>query len=511
MRDGLPTASKRGDVRLTIMKQYNKALCAALLAGFIGSLIIGLIMLSKPGYASVPAAEEGTGSVSDDFYTLNTEESTESVITEDNESGENISDTPVSEAHSTLYYELKAKAESLIAELKSVPDIKNEEQRISVQQYCLTIYTDFSELFDSADKAYEDGSTDNTEYASLIEMLNDYGNEVSSEFERLGFDPYATELAYSLTVSSDYISEYVTAYNWSASYNGSNIIINFNFSIGIVGRLHRIFIGSGGELLTVDAYGYSHATNKPSEGVQYFSCSYGKVTLSSISMGAGRTTASGYITITNPSGFKSWYNSNSRALRFTSYSDSSTDYEYLPDSTTGMNPTNITNVSTAITQGTCSHSYSCTSVNASTHKTACTKCGYVKGTGSHNSSVTDTSSSPGYTLKKCSSCGYKVSSTSNKYSVVIDMGTGDASDNITITASYNQSMPDITVPSRLGYTFLGCYSGTNGSGTQYYLDTGKSAHVYNLAKAATIYAHWKRNCTITKLPALKNEFACVGS
>ena len=414
--------------------------------------------------------------------------------------------------HSSLYYELEAEAAAAIDKLEAFPSGSSDEDTVKIREFCLNAYQDFSEIFDKADASYENGDIDNTEYASIIEMLNDYGEKLNIQFERLGFDPYAAEPAYAITLTSSRISNFVNDYQWNSSYNGSNIIINFSFDIKTTNdKLHRIYVGSGAELLKVDAYGYNHATTDPSKGAKYFTSSYGTVTLTSINMGTYRTIASGYITITNASGFSSWYNSNSRALSFTTYSDSGTDYEYYPDGSTGMNPTNISNITTAINQGTCSHSYSCTAVNASTHKTACTKCGYVKETSAHNSSVTDTSSSPGYTLKKCSACGYTVSSTANSYSVTIDMGTGNTSDNLKVTATYNAAMPNITVPSRLGYVFMGCFTQANGAGVQYYLDTGKSARTYNLTSGTTLYAYWKRSCSITSLSEINNEFACTGN
>ncbi len=456
-----------------IMNKYLRNLTAALAAIYIAALVIGPSFPVFTSYASV----------------------TDEVL-----------------SHSSLYYELESEAASLIDRLKAYQPGSTDAEASKAREFCITSYNEFSALFDRADASYERGDIDNTEYASMIEMLNNLGEDLNTQFNRLSFDPYAAELAYAITLTSSNIGRFVSDYQWSASYNGSNIIVNFSFNILTLDkRLRYIYVGSGGELLKVDAYGYNHATTDPSTGAKYFTCSFGTVTLTSINMKTDYTIASGYITITNASGFNSWYNSNSRNLSFTTYSDSGTDYEYYPDGSTGMNPTSISNAAAAIKQGTCSHSYSCTAVNASTHKTACTKCGYTKETSAHNSSITDTSSSPGYTLKKCSACGYVVSNTANSYSVTIDMGTGNASDNLKVTATYNAAMPGITVPNRLGYAFLGCFTGTNGTGTQYYLDTGKSARNYSLTSGTTLYANWKRNCSITSLPAIKNEFAYAGS
>ena len=65
-----------------------------------------------------------------------------------------------------------------------------------------------------------------------------------------------------------------------------------------------------------------------------------------------------------------------------------------------------------------------------------------------------------------------------------------------VTATYNSAMPAITKPSRANYTFGGYYTGTNGSGTQYYNANGASVRSYTLTSGTTLYAKWTRN-TIT--------------
>ena len=51
-------------------------------------------------------------------------------------------------------------------------------------------------------------------------------------------------------------------------------------------------------------------------------------------------------------------------------------------------------------------------------------------------------------------------------------------------------MPPATMPTRSGYTFGGYYSGTSGTGTQYYTSTGASARLWNIAGNTTLYADW---------------------
>ena len=77
----------------------------------------------------------------------------------------------------------------------------------------------------------------------------------------------------------------------------------------------------------------------------------------------------------------------------------------------------------------------------------------------------------------------------NTYMVTLDQQSGSGG-TPSVTATYNAAMPSATMPSRTGYTFGGYYTGTNGSGTQYYTDTGASARNWNRTSATTLYAKW---------------------
>lgn len=67
-----------------------------------------------------------------------------------------------------------------------------------------------------------------------------------------------------------------------------------------------------------------------------------------------------------------------------------------------------------------------------------------------------------------------------------------------VTATNGSAMPTITPPIKTGYTFGGYYTGTNGTGTQYYTATGASARTCDLTGATTLYAKWTANTyTIT--------------
>lgn len=314
------------------------------------------------------------------------------------------------DVHSSLYTGLESEACQILNKLKALPSA-SENDLSNGKTYCLTAYEEYSALFDRADEAYDKGETSNDEYVSILEMLNNIGEELNIEFSRFGFDPYAADLFYGITIKPENISNYVKQYEWSSYYNGSNIIIHFAFSIGISEKLWRINVGRGAELLYVNAYGYNNATTDPVKGAKYFRSNFGTVTLNSINMNTYRTVADGYITVTDPSGLGNWMNSDDRNLWFQSYSDSGTDYEYYTYGISGMSPTEISGIGTALSQESCSHNYTFKSIDSSKHQKACTKCGYVLSTSAHNSSVNDTVSSPGYLIKKCSDCGYIVSTT----------------------------------------------------------------------------------------------------
>ena len=79
--------------------------------------------------------------------------------------------------------------------------------------------------------------------------------------------------------------------------------------------------------------------------------------------------------------------------------------------------------------------------------------------------------------------------TANEYTVTLDMQGGDSGSE-SATATYDAAMPDITVPTKTGYTFDGYYTETNGGGTKYYNADGTSANNWNIVSATTLFAKW---------------------
>jgi hypothetical protein len=74
--------------------------------------------------------------------------------------------------------------------------------------------------------------------------------------------------------------------------------------------------------------------------------------------------------------------------------------------------------------------------------------------------------------------------------ITLDKDGGTGGDDSTLGV-LDQSLADVIVPTRPGYTFNGYYSEPNGQGTQYYNENGQSSFVWNSeATSATFYASW---------------------
>ena len=82
--------------------------------------------------------------------------------------------------------------------------------------------------------------------------------------------------------------------------------------------------------------------------------------------------------------------------------------------------------------------------------------------------------------------------TANTYTVTFDKQSGSGGSN-SVTATYGSAMPSITKPTRTGYTFGGYFTGTGGSGTQYYNANGGSVRSWDKTSNTTLYAKWTAN------------------
>ena len=88
------------------------------------------------------------------------------------------------------------------------------------------------------------------------------------------------------------------------------------------------------------------------------------------------------------------------------------------------------------------------------------------------------------------------------YSVSFDKQSG-SSGSTGVTATFDEMMPNIQIPTRVGYTFLGYFSEKNGAGTQYYDGNGNSVNSWNIASVTTLYADWEETSSSSSSSSLE--------
>ena len=84
----------------------------------------------------------------------------------------------------------------------------------------------------------------------------------------------------------------------------------------------------------------------------------------------------------------------------------------------------------------------------------------------------------------------------NTYTVTLCANGGDGGAS-TVTVAYDSAMPSIAIPSLSGYAFSGYWTNPDGSGVRYYSDSGVSAHKWDIARPATLYAKWMPICVVS--------------
>src|SRR5574344_2229231 len=92
--------------------------------------------------------------------------------------------------------------------------------------------------------------------------------------------------------------------------------------------------------------------------------------------------------------------------------------------------------------------------------------------------------------------------TANQYAVTLDSQSATTAGTTSVTATYDADMPTLTtLPVKTGYTFGGYYSGTNGSGTQYYKADGTSTKaICDLTYNITLYARSEEHTSELQSP-----------
>ena len=93
-----------------------------------------------------------------------------------------------------------------------------------------------------------------------------------------------------------------------------------------------------------------------------------------------------------------------------------------------------------------------------------------------------------YECKPSNTVTFSVSDVKN--TVTLNNQSATTAGTTSVTATYGKAMPSITVPKKTGHTFGGYYTGTNGSGTQYYTASGTSARNWDKTANTTLYAKW---------------------
>ena len=86
----------------------------------------------------------------------------------------------------------------------------------------------------------------------------------------------------------------------------------------------------------------------------------------------------------------------------------------------------------------------------------------------------------------------------NTHTVTFDQQSGSGG-SASVTATYDDSMPSITLPSRTNYDFQGYYTSTSGGGTKYYNADGSSAKTFDVDDdTLVLYAYWTlKKTTVT--------------
>ena len=100
--------------------------------------------------------------------------------------------------------------------------------------------------------------------------------------------------------------------------------------------------------------------------------------------------------------------------------------------------------------------------------------------------------------------------TAKTYTVTLDQEGAAVKGDASVRADYNDAMPELgKLPTaQNGYAFMGYWDGKDGTGTQYYNADGTSAHVWDKAEDATLYAHFVK-AEITQITLDKYTFEPV--
>ena len=77
-----------------------------------------------------------------------------------------------------------------------------------------------------------------------------------------------------------------------------------------------------------------------------------------------------------------------------------------------------------------------------------------------------------------------------KYTITFNRQGATVKGTDSVTAIYGEALPQIEVPTKVGYTFGGYFTEPNGKGVKYYYSSGRGAVKWDKLKGATLYARW---------------------
>lgn len=75
------------------------------------------------------------------------------------------------------------------------------------------------------------------------------------------------------------------------------------------------------------------------------------------------------------------------------------------------------------------------------------------------------------------------------YSVTLNMQSGSGG-TASVTAAFDERLPDVTVPTRDGFEFGGYWTEPNGAGVQYIDEDGKGTKIWDIDSTSTLHAKW---------------------
>lgn len=163
---------------------------------------------------------------------------------------------------------------------------------------------------------------------------------------------------------------------------------------------------------------------------------------------------------------------------------------------------------TSLSSGTISCGYT-----ATTTLTAADATGYDF-VGWYNSSGTRQTTDKTLTIYPTANATYYAYYKKKRTTITLNNAGATTSGSTSVTATYGEAMPAITLPTKTGYTFGGYWGAPGGSGPKYYNADGSSNATWlNTESTYTLYAAWAENkstVTLVASPSGKGTFQVGG-